>query len=389
MSVYIFAGGGTGGHLYPGLAVARELVAKEPDATIVFACSSREIDRKILDPLPYVIVPQPIQSLPRSVGKLWPFVMSYLRSRSLAKRVLADLQSAAVLGLGGFAAGPVMVQAARAGVRRAFLNPDAVPGKANQMLARHAEVIFTQFESTAAAFSSRHRGKVRCVGCPIRPAFATAFRDAASTAVARDEAVRTFGLHPARRTLLVFGGSLSSESVSQVLGQLADDLAPLADRWQVLHISHLPVAAEIETRLRAAGLHVTTLPYCDRMELAYAAADVVLSRGGASTMAEIAAAGRASVIMPYPHHKDQQQKLNAAELTHAGVGAEVDYIEIGGAEIVEDYKDPFVNATHLGGHLLPILRDEKRLLHMQRSAASVAKPNAAQTVAQWMLGSNA
>ncbi|MCL2700205.1 MAG: UDP-N-acetylglucosamine--N-acetylmuramyl-(pentapeptide) pyrophosphoryl-undecaprenol N-acetylglucosamine transferase [Phycisphaerae bacterium] len=377
MSVYIFAGGGTGGHLYPGLAVAQELVNREPDATIVFACSSRDIDRQILSPLSYVVAPQPIQPLPSSLGKLWPFVTTYLRSRSMAKRLIADLRPAAVLGLGGFAAGPVMVQAARASVRRAFLNPDAVPGKANQMLARHAEVIFTQFESTAEAFASRHRDKVRCVGCPIRPAFAAAFGDEASTAAARDEAIRTFHLHPSRRTLLVFGGSLSSESISAALGQLADDLAPLADRWQVLHISHLPAAKDIETRLRAAGMHTTTLPYCDRMELAYGAADVVLSRGGAGTVAEIATAGRASVIMPYPHHKDQQQKRNAAALEHASA-----------AVIVSDTKTPTTNAASLREHLLPILRDETTLLQMQQAATHAGKPNAAQTVAKWMLGEN-
>jgi len=385
MSVYIFAGGGTGGHLYPGLAVAQELLAAEPTAAIVFACSSREIDRKILEPRPYVMVPQPIRPLPRlrSPGTIWPFVTSYLRSRSLAKRLIADLKPAAVLGLGGFAAGPVMVQAARGGIRRAFLNPDAVPGKANQLLARHAQVIFTQFERTADTFAARHRHKVQCVGCPIRPAFAATFCDtaatpsAAATAAARDTAVRTFGLHPQRRTLLVFGGSLSAESVSQALGQLADDLAPLADRWQVLHISGLPSAKTIETRLRSAGLHATTLPYCDRMDLAYAAADVVLSRGGAATVAEIAVAGKAAVIMPYPHHKDHQQKLNAAELEHANA-----------AVVLTDTKNPATNAASLREHLLPILRDEPTLHRMQQAAARVAKPNAAQTVAQWMLREN-
>jgi len=374
MSVYIFAGGGTGGHLYPGLAVAQELLTCQPDATIVFACSSREIDRKILGPLPYVVTPQPILPLPGSVGKIWPFVTSYLRSRSLAKRLITDLKPAAVLGLGGFAAGPVMVQAARAGVRRAFLNPDAVPGKANQMLARHAEVIFSQFEATAAAFDARHREKVRCVGCPIRPAFASAFRDVVAVAAARDEATRLFNLRSDRRTLLVFGGSLSSESISAALGQLAEDLSPLAGRWQVLHISGSPKAAEIEARLRAAGLHTATLPYCDRMELAYASSDVVLARGGAGTVAEIAVAGRAAVIMPYPYHKDQQQKLNAAELEQAG-----------GAVVVTDAIDPVANAASLREHLLPILRDETRLLHMRASSARAGKPTAAQTVAQWML----
>jgi len=366
MSVYIFAGGGTGGHLYPGLSVAQELLAIEPQAHLVFACSERAIDKKILESLPYAMAPQPIRPLPHSPGAVWPFITGYLRSRKLAREMLADLKPTAVLGLGGFAAGPMLVQAAKRGVRRGFLNPDAVPGKANQMLARHAELIFTQFESTTQTFPAPLRGKVRCVGCPLRPAFASADRAAGA---------QLFGLRPDRRTLLIFGGSLLAESISEAIGALAADLAPLAGQWQVLHITGSPKADAIEANLKSAGLHVRTLKYCDRMELAYAAADLVLARGGAGTVAELAVTGRPSVILPYPHHKDQQQKLNAIELEQAHA-----------ALVVNDLKDPAANAATLREKMLPILRDPSVLAQMQQSAAGLGKPNAAKTVAQWMVG---
>ena len=111
LPLYIFAGGGTGGHLYPGLAVAAELIRVQPEAKVVFVCSSRAIDRKILDALPYGVVPQPVRPIPRSPGQLWPFLRDYLRSRRLARDLVRDLKPLAVVGLGGFAAAPLVARA--------------------------------------------------------------------------------------------------------------------------------------------------------------------------------------------------------------------------------------------------------------------------------------
>lgn len=368
MSLYIFAGGGTGGHLYPGLAVAAELTRLDAQAKIVFACSSRAIDRKILDPLPYGIVPQPVRPIPRTPMQIWPFVRDYVRSARLARELVADLKPKAVVGLGGFAAGPVVVRAARAGVPTALLNPDAVPGKANRLLARHARVIFTQFESTTVAFAPSARAKVRCVGCPIRPEFATA--DA-------DEGKRLFELVPGRKTLLVFGGSLLAEPISDAVEALAEDLRPLAGQWQVLHVSSSPRAADVERRLASVGLAVKTLAYCHRMDLAYAASDMVLARAGAGTVAELAATGTPSVLLPYPHHKDQHQKLNAAQLESAGA-----------AIICTDSKNTQANAQRLREKLLPVLRDSAALETMRTQARGLGKTGAAAQVAQWMIGEN-
>jgi UDP-N-acetylglucosamine--N-acetylmuramyl-(pentapeptide) pyrophosphoryl-undecaprenol N-acetylglucosamine transferase len=366
MSTYIFAGGGTGGHLYPGLAVAAELAAIEPGAQIVFACSNRAIDRKILDPLPYAVVPQPILPLPRGLREILPFLRSYRASARQSRDMIADLKPAAVLGLGGFAAGPVVVRAAKQGVRRAFLNPDAVPGKANRLLARHAEAIFTQFDETVGHFPRRYHGKVRCVGCPIRSNFAAAVRQ---------EGLSLFGLREGPRTLLVFGGSLGAESISLSIEALAGDLCGLAGAWQVLHVSGSPKAPAIEEKLKAAGLSVKTLAYCHRMDLAYAAADLVLARAGAGTVAELTATATPSILMPYPYHKDQHQRLNAAALASTGA-----------AVLCDDAKDPVANAASLRRMMLPLMADPAALEKMRAAARGLAKPDAARQVAEWLAG---
>ena len=366
--IHILAGGGTGGHLYPGLAVADELTRLRPDAKIVFACSDREIDRRILDALPYAVVPQPIQPLPRRPGDLLGFLRAWRASGRLARELVRDLKPAAVLGLGGFAAAPVVKRAARAGIRTAMLNPDAVPGKANAYLATRADAIFTQFEATGEAFAPSVRGKVRCVGCPIRSNFLTA---------GRDEAIEHFGLDTGRKTLLVLGGSLGAESVNQAFALLAGRMDDLAETWQVIHITGASKGNEHggANQPSHTTIGIRTVEYCDRMDLAYAAADVALCRAGASTVGEVSATGTPAAFLPYPWHKDQHQKLNAADLVHAGA-----------AMVIEDVKAPAANAGALTEQFLPILRHPARLTDMTQAAHAAANPHAAQQVAEWLAG---
>ncbi len=364
--VYIFAGGGTGGHLYPGLAVAEELVARRPGARVVFACSDRAIDRRILEPQPFPIVPQPVRPLPARPWGWVGFLAAWARSLRLARRLLLDLRPAAVLGLGGFAAGPVVCCSGRVGVPVALLNPDAVPGKANRMLAAKAKVIFTQFPSSREAFQRRLRQRVRCVGCPVRPKLMTA---------ERSEAITHFGLRGDRRTLLIFGGSLLAEAMGEAVERLAKELGEFAASWQVLHITASPRAEEIARALRAKGLGVRTQGYCDRMDLAYAAADLALARAGAVTVAELVATGTPSVLMPYPHHADRHQYLNAAALA-----------ECRSAVVCDDHQEARANAVALRRVLLPLLRDPSALAAMTRGAVNLGDRarSAAAAVADWL-----
>ena len=364
--IFIFAGGGTGGHLYPGLAVAEELVRQRPGAGIVFACSYRQIDRQILDAAPYAVVGQPIRPAPR-IGGLWKFLTSYVASSRQARDMIADLKPSAVLGLGGFAAVPLVRAARDAGVPAGFLNPDAVPGKANRFLARAADAIFGQFDSTAAHFPPGVRAKFRATGCPIRKEFGDTDRAAA---------IAELGLRSDRKTLLVCGGSLGAQSINGAVAAMVHDLDTLAERWQLLHVtgSGKGGAAGAAGDLSAKTLMpVRTMEYCKRMDLAYAAADLALCRAGASTIAELCAVGRPAIILPYPYHRDQHQRLNALAMVQAGA-----------AEIVPDRIDPQINAEALREKLVPLMKDDARLETMRRASAGLGKPSAAAEVARWM-----
>lgn len=363
--IYIFAGGGTGGHLYPGLAVAERLMELRPDARIVFACSGRPIDRRILDPLSYGVVPQAVLPMPRSLRGWGKFFRAWRTSSRQARDMVAELKPAAVLGLGGYAAAPVVRSAARRGIPSAMLNPDAVAGAANRYLARRVDAIFTQFDSTAGCFGPKLRTKVRAVGCPGRPGL---------TAPNRPQGLKHFELRDDRRTLLVLGGSLGAANINRALTKLSGDLAALADTWQVLHVAGPASPGQDDTPISAPGLLVRRLEYCHEMPLAYAAADLALCRGGASTIAELAITATPAVIMPYPYHRDQQQKLNAGELV--GVSAAV---------LCEDLKDPVLNAEALRRTLLPLMKSPEQLPAMRHAAAKAARPHAAAEVAAWLV----
>ena len=247
----------------------------------------------------------------------------------------------------------------------ALLNPDAVPGKANRVLAARAEVTFTQFPSSREAFRRRLRERVRCVGCPVRRELLGGDRG---------KAIAHFGLRRDLRTLLIFGGSLLAEALGEAVERLAVRLGEFAPGWQLLHITASPRAQRIQQALQDRGLVVCTQGYCDRMDLAYAAADLALARAGAVTVAELAATGTPAVLMPYPHHADRHQHLNAAALADSG-----------SAVICEDRQDAAANAAALRQAMLPLLRDPTALEAMTRAAATLAaKPSAAVEVAEWL-----
>jgi UDP-N-acetylglucosamine--N-acetylmuramyl-(pentapeptide) pyrophosphoryl-undecaprenol N-acetylglucosamine transferase len=360
---YIFAGGGTGGHLYPGLAVAQQLMKLRPEAQILFACSDRAIDRNILSNSPYAFAPQAIQPMPRRRDGWGRFIKALVRSRAEARQVVNDLKPAAVFGLGGFAAGPIVRFAASQGIPCCLLSIDAVPGLANRLLARNVKAIFTQYEHTAGLYGSS-AAKARVVGCPIRQELLEG---------SRNEAVAQLGLRPDRKTLLVMAGSLGSANINQAAAELARDLDKLADHWQVLHVSGIGKLAEALQAYAKSRIDHVVLEYCDRMDRAYAAADLVLCRAGASTIGELSALSKPSVLMPYPYHKDQQQVHNAQEL-----------VEAGAAVISTDVCEASANAANLRQSLLPILESPSKLEAMHSAAQRHSRPAAAIEIAKWL-----
>lgn len=357
---FIFAGGGTGGHLYPGLAVADALVRRAPAARICFFTTNRQLDQQLLRDTPYTQCPQPVAPLALHPQHVWSFFRAYNASERLASDWISKHKPTAVLGLGGYAAGPPVAAARRRRVRAAILNPDALPGRANRWLARRCDAVFSQWP-IAHAQLPRRITKLN-VGCPIRNTFAHAHR---ATGCER------FNLDPDRPILLATGASQGARTINQALQRAWPEFSAANPTWQLLHLTGPTDEAETRAAYERAAAPATVLAFTEHMAAALAAADLVISRAGASTLAELTALGRPSILLPYPFHKDQHQLANANQLA-----------DVGAAEIVIDEIDPARNAPRLLRaleHAVPNRTD------MAAAARALAKPAAADHVAEWLL----
>jgi UDP-N-acetylglucosamine--N-acetylmuramyl-(pentapeptide) pyrophosphoryl-undecaprenol N-acetylglucosamine transferase len=360
----LVAAGGTGGHVFPGLALARTIVQHDPAATVRFAGTTRGIETRAVPEAGFALDLLPILPLSRRLAKetlLAPFAA--VNGTFAARRLLRQHRFDVVCGMGGYVTLPVAVAARMAGVPVVLHEQNAVPGIANRLAARVASRIAVGVDAAAAAFPPE---RTSVVGNPVRPELARLDR-----AALHDEAVAAFGLDPDRRTLFVFGGSQGSRRINQaVVAATASWPDPAA--VQVLHACGRRDEADVRAAWAEAdpdgrGLLVKVVPFVDRMDLAYAAADLALSRAGAITMAELTAAGVPAVMVPLPHATADHQAANARAVAAAG-----------GAVVVAD---DALDGPAVAAAAAPLLADPDRLAAMAAGMRSLAHPAAAEELA--------
>jgi UDP-N-acetylglucosamine--N-acetylmuramyl-(pentapeptide) pyrophosphoryl-undecaprenol N-acetylglucosamine transferase len=355
------AGGGTGGHLYPGIAVAEALRAVDPNIKPIFLCTQREIDRTILAPTGFEFIEQPIVPPTKTVGGLLKFWTTWRETKDLVRQARKQYRPAAVLGLGGYAAGVAVKYAAHKKLPTAILNPDVIPGKANQYLLKYVRAMCCQFEATRGHVPPSQFGKIKVTGCPVRADIANPPK--------REEAMKRLGLTRQLLTLVVTGASQGALTVNDaVLGSLA---SLNLQGWQIVHLSGKEHADAVRGGYRELGVEATVIDFTPAMADVWAVADLTVCRSGASTCAELTACGVPAVLMPYPYHKDQQQKLNAKVLADAGA-----------AVLLDDEKDKKKNAERLKPILESLLHDATKRSAMAAAAKSMGKPDAAGAVAR-------
>ncbi len=369
---FFFAGGGTGGHIYPALAIAEEIVAQEPEAEIHFLCSMRAIDQRILGKTGFKHTPLPATGLYLRPDLLVRFGRTFYQSYKQANVILGDrvhpqygtLRKVVVVGSGGFVAAPVCLAGRRMGVPVALVNVDIVPGRANRLCARWADQIFTQFEDSRQAFRSA-KAQVSVVGCPLRRAFQNADRAAA---------IKQLELDPRKKTLLITGASSGSANINEAVTRLLPKLEAYAATWQIVHLTGLDNHMSVMRAYQNVGIAHRVVNYYDQMPDLYAAADLLIGRSGAVSVAEYAMAGVPSICMPYPYHKDRHQYLNAGKL-----------VEVGAAVIVDDVADAEDRTEWLWEELEPLLKNDQARREMAEACRKVARPNAAAEIAQRLL----
>ncbi len=363
---FLFAGGGSGGHLFPGMAVAHFVQRIEPRASVLFCTTEKPIDEEILTDGAWDWMPQPVTPVPRNPVHWWRFYRDWRTSLRLCRELVREEKIAAVLGLGGYASGPALKVASELGIPAAMLNPDAVPGKANRWAAKYCGRIFTQFAGTTDAFG-KYGKKCRHTGCPVRPEIIEA---------QRGRALRHLELEETKNTLVVMGGSLGGHNVNVAAQTCLIDLhrqGVLFD-WQVIHITgktdHQPIMISYDQ----AETPVKVLDFTKEMSQVLACADLMVCRAGASTLAELMARGIPALLLPYPYHRDQHQLINARCLADAGA-----------ARIVKDTRDAVQTANLLQPVLRECLQNREVRRQMVASARQIARPQAASEIAQELL----
>ncbi|MEV7405164.1 UDP-N-acetylglucosamine--N-acetylmuramyl-(pentapeptide) pyrophosphoryl-undecaprenol N-acetylglucosamine transferase [Streptomyces sp. NPDC091267] len=348
LSVVIGAGG-TGGHIYPGLALAEALRRAAPDSVISFVGTERGLETTLIPQAGYRLHTVDMIPFDPSLGaKRYLLPAALLRSGAQCRSVLRTQGAQVAVGMGGYPSAPVILGARMAGLPSVIHESNAVPGRANQFAARLTPNIAVAFDRSRPHLSGGEYADT--VGMPISAELAALDR-----AALRDEARRAFAVPDGARVLLFNGGSLGA-------ARLTEAAVGLAARWRHRTDVHLliktgPAALE-ETRRRiadaGAGQVARAVPYLDRMDLAYAVADLVVCRAGSATVAELATVGVPAVLVPYPHAPGDHQTHNARVLSDAGA-----------AHLLPDAE---TTADRLASLIDPLLAAPDRLAVMGRAA---------------------
>jgi len=344
----MIAGGGTGGHLFPGIAVAEALRRRDGAAAVLFVGSERGIEARVVPQTGFALETLPIAPLRgRGSRDRLSALAALARSVGRARAIGATFVPDVIVGLGGYASAPAVVAGRMAGTPIVLLEQNARPGLTTRMLARLADRVCVSFAESASAFPP---GKTVMTGNPVRWSAGT------STPVASP--VRsTFGV-------LIFGGSAGARTLNAAGPGLRAALADVPG-LRVVHQTGAEAERTVRAAYAAAGVEADVRPFIADMGTAYAAADLVVCRAGATTIAELAALGKPAILVPYPYAADDHQRANAESLVRAGAARMV--LD---AEATPDRLAAEVRA----------LRAPGVLAEMSRHMRTLARPDAADRV---------
>ena len=359
----LIAGGGTGGHLFPGIAVAEEFLARDPANQVLFVGSERGVEARVLPKLGYrleCIAAAGIRgkgtlSRLKGIGLL---LYAYSQSRQLLRSFKPDL----VLGVGGYASGPAVLAARGLQIPRFVHEQNAIPGMTNKVLAYIAGQVFISLDESARYFPG---DKVLLTGNPLR-------QQILAQVAAKGESPEPRAPSPEPSFhILVFGGSLGAHAINEAMAAAAPLLARWRGRLTITHQTGDKDQAAVAQAYREAGLEAEVVTFIDDMAAAYHRADLVVCRAGATTIAEVTACGKPCLFIPFPFAVDDHQRRNAEALLKKGACQMLLELELSGESM----------AAAVDG----LLREPERLAEMGRQARSLARLDAAKVIVDEML----
>lgn len=348
----VIAGGGTGGHLFPGISVWEELRRREPSIDALFVGTERGIESRVIPAMGEKLRCIEVRPLKGRTAGQWIKNMAGLpMAGAQALSILRDHRPDLVLGVGGYAAGPLVAAAAARGIPTALLEQNAHVGLTNRLLSKLVGRAYLTYDQTAEHFPA---DRVRVVGNPIRRSFVEVGRLAQTDPAAFEMRARR---------ILVMGGSQGAQALNETV---PDALAAAGIREGVVHQAGKAMLAQVRERYAQLGIDAQVVPFIDDMARAYSSAGLIIARAGATTLAELCAVGRPSILIPFPHAADDHQWHNAHALEQAG------------ASIAIRQSDLTVDG--LAEQVRSIWQDRTRRTAMADAARALGRPDAAAAV---------
>ena len=348
--------GGTGGHLFPGVAVGEQLLLRGCDVTLLV--SPKEVDQHaVTSALGMKVATLPAVGMTR--GKLLQFAAGFWNSYRAAKQLFRDRRPQGVLAMGGFTSAPPVLAGRACGAATFLHESNTIPGKANRWLAHFVDQAFVGFPTAAGRL---HHTNILCTGTPVRPQFQPA--EPASCRMA-------LGLAPERPVLLVMGGSQGASGINDLVLQALPALLKASPDLQFIHLTGPGDVAKVQSGYDALKARAVVRPFLTEMELALGSANVAVSRAGGSSLAEMAAMRLPSVLIPYPTAADNHQLHNASA-----------FAETGAALLLEQKG---ATGEALGALVLRLLTDQPSRTAMSKALDQWHHANAAELIAERMI----
>jgi len=346
----LIAGGGTGGHLFPGIALAEEVTTRHPDNRVLFVGTTRGLEARVVPAAGFPLETIEVRGLKgvgplRKLQALLLLPLSFLSSWRIVGRFRPDV----VVGVGGYASGPVVLAAWTRGVATAIQEQNALPGVTNRILGHVVRAVFIAFEQARAAFPPR---KTYLVGNPVRRKLMDNYLRSRTPA------------SDGRFRLLVVGGSLGARGLNTLMLEALPHLGELRSQMEIVHQTGSADLERVKAAYAAAGVTAAEIvPFVDDMSGAYARASLVLCRAGATTVAELTICKKASILVPFPYATDDHQAVNAAALVEAGAALM--------------FRESELTGERLAGELRRLAATPEALQRMERAAGHLGRPEAA------------
>lgn len=346
----IIAGGGTGGHLFPGIAIAEEFMKRFSGTRVLFVGTKRGIEGRVLGEIGLPLCFVDVEGIKGKGVVKAAYALSKLpKSLAESRRILKAFCPHIVIGVGGYASGPSVLMAVMMGIPSAIAEQNAIPGMTNRILGYFVDRIFLSFPDEQRCFAPE---KVRVTGNPVRSAFLE------------------ISLHERKRdgkfSILIFGGSQGARTLNRAFLEALSYLEEMKDKIRIVHQTGKHDLSEVEGVYRERGYEARVFPFIMDMARAYSEADLLICRAGASTVAEITIAGKASILVPYPYAVHDHQTKNAEFLAREGAAILLPERHLTGERLAQVIKE--------------CLRDPKRLSRMEEKARSLGKREAAKSI---------